>query len=173
MVNLKLISSISILTLVGAFILFLFLPINEPPNTFVENRTVSHKDSIFFKQDTVRYPAKAIVKNLTFVDNKVKIGIASQTYELNFGEIPIEVVVRKTILLKNNEMRPVKVKFAIFGNITPYIELDENYIILEPLESREIEVKLNATTIGEFNGELDVIVKSPKYDFLVPFIEWV
>ena len=112
----------------------------------------------------------ANVTEMKLDEEKVKIGVATQKYELNFGTVPHGVTVRKVIKLRNNEPRPAKIKFKACGSIKPFITFQENDVVLNPSEYREFEVSFNAGRVGNFTGAVDVIIKVPRYDFLIPIM---
>lgn len=156
-----------------SFFTLLFFPLVKKPAEFVSNRTVIHEKALFFLQDTIKYPAECNITPSIEENRTIKMGIATHTYELNFGNVPPNVTVRKIITLENNEPRPVKVKFRVYGDIKPFVSFSEEDVILKPSERREFEVKFDARELGYYTGEIDVIVKAPRYDFILPFLQLV
>jgi len=158
------------LTLV--FLIELF-GVEKEPTTLAVNMSKEQREGIFFETILFRYPAEVLVikqKNLT----KLNIGVSSDTDRFNFGRIILNVtpVVTKFLSVPNNGKRPVKVKIASYGNISRFIKLSENDMIVKPGENPEIRVVLNITgnktSTGYYTGEVDINIKVPKYDFLIP-----
>ncbi|MCK4490977.1 MAG: hypothetical protein KAU03_00020, partial [Candidatus Altiarchaeales archaeon] len=52
------------------------------------------------------------------------------------------------------------------GDIKPLIKIRDEEIILEKNGQREVQIAFNATGVGAYTGEIDVIVKKPRYDML-------
>ncbi len=152
---------------------FICLEETPEPENFVKNKSLEHDEGIFFVKDIVRYPAKGNVTPLMRENRSIRLGIAAETYELNFGSIPQNLTVRKLINLRNNEDVPVKVCVLCYGGIKPLITVDKNNLILKKDEAKEIEIRFNATNIGSYTGEVDVVIKKPKYDPLAYLLPWV
>jgi hypothetical protein len=98
-------------------------------------------------------PLKVVV-NRTGYD----YGIAISSSELDFGEMPIEGVSRKFISVNNAGGYLAFVRFDVEGNISEFIDVSRNNILLSPGEKVLVDVKLNATRYGSYSGTL-VITK--------------
>ena len=61
---------------------------------------------------------------------EMQIGIAVQTYEMDFGVLPVGTGATKYINLTNNEPMPVKISLSVDGSIEPFVEINENNYIL-------------------------------------------
>ena len=67
------------------------------------------------------------------------------------------------------ESKKVKVSFEAYGSISQLLGFSGNGIILLPGESATVKVFLkttNSTQVGNYSGEVDVVIQKPKYDFL-------
>ena len=105
-------------------------------------------------------------------ESKINIGVSSDTDKFNFGRLVFNVTPAssKFLSIPNNDKRAAKINIKSYGNISPFITVDKNNIIVEPGTKGEITVKLNASRLGRYMGEVDIFIKLPKYDFLVPLI---
>jgi len=133
------------------------------PEGFADNESVEQSNGFFIKNQIIRYPAKANVSILNISDKNIKIGVAPQTYELNFGNVPQNITVRKFIQFANNENVPVKVCFVARGSISPLVKSTEGReMILQSQQQREIEITFNSTEVGLYNGEMDIVIRKPE-----------
>jgi hypothetical protein len=141
------------------------------PDDFVDNQSVDHSSGSFLIDDVVRYPAKANVTALNLSDRNIKVGVAAQTYELNFGNVPQNITVRKFINLGNGEKGPVRICVKARGNIGPHVYFNPgDNIILSGGEQKDLEVAFNSTRTDLYSGEIDLIVRKPKYGALEYFL---
>ncbi|MEA3255769.1 MAG: hypothetical protein U9Q22_08055 [Candidatus Altiarchaeota archaeon] len=164
--------SILLILSLGLFIL-ISLDKNPEPEEIIKETGFFHTESTLFLRDIVRYPLRANVTPLRIADNKIKVGVSIETDELNFGVVSENLTVRKFINLKNNDKVPVKMCIPSYGNIKPYILLSKNNFILKEGQALEVEIAFNATKVGIYSGELDVIAIKPKHPFLANFFGWV
>jgi len=141
------------------------------PGDYVDNQSVDHSSGSFLIDDVVRYPAKANVTALNLSDRNIKVGVAAQTYELNFGNVPQNITVRKFINLGNGEKGPVRICVKARGNIGPHVYFNPgDNIILSGGEQKDLEVAFNSTRTDLYSGEIDLIVRKPKYGALDYFL---
>jgi hypothetical protein len=72
------------------------------------------------------------------------------------------------INLANFKEKDAKISFKVYGNISPFVKFNKNDFILHPNENLTVEVSFHAegVKIGNYSGEIDVVVQRPKYDFL-------
>ncbi|RLJ05009.1 MAG: hypothetical protein DRP08_00315 [Candidatus Aenigmatarchaeota archaeon] len=156
-----------------SLLLFLseFFNIEQEPEVLVKNLSIEQRDGIFFKNIVYRYPAEVNVIKL-LDESKINIGVSSDTDKFNFGRLVFNVTPAssKFLSIPNNDKRAAKINIKSYGNISPFITVDKNNIIVEPGTKGEITVKLNASRLGRYVGEVDIFIKLPKYDFLVPLI---
>ncbi len=150
---------VNIFSVFAVLILIIFLPfimVSLPPAVNpVENLTVNSSDIFMLKEEKYYYPMKGMVVEVT--NDTIPIGIAAQTYELNFGRIPLNSTSRK--ILKFNSTVPTKVEFYLSGNITPYIVIPKKLYV----EGEEkLEITFNGTKVGNFTGTLLVRNIIPK-----------
>lgn len=164
--------SLSLILSLGLFIL-ISLDKNPEPEEIINEAGFFHTESTLFLRDIVRYPLRANVTPLRTTDSKIRVGVSIETDELNFGVVSENLTVRKFINLKNNGKVPVKICIPSYGNIKPYIITRKNNFILREGQALEVEIAFNATRIGLYSGELDVIAIKPKHPFLANFLDWV
>ena len=137
-----------------------------------ESRFIESSMGILFLNDITRYPARGNVTSLS--KSRISVGIASQTYELNFGRIPENLTVRKFIDIANNEEVPVKICILKRGSIGPMLRIREDEFVLEEKGEREVELLFNGSEVGSYQGEIDVVVRKPRYwpaRYLLNFLE--
>ena len=164
--------SILLILSLGLFIL-ISLDKNPEPEEIINESGFFHTESTLFLRDIVRYPLRANVTPLRIADSKIKVGVSVETDELNFGVVSENLTVRKFINLKNNDKVPVKMCMPSYGNIKQYVLLSKDNFILKEGQAVEVEIAFNATKVGLYSGELDVIAIKPKHPFLANFLGWV
>ena len=154
-----------IFLIVGIFI-FSSVPLLQP-SEFVTNKTFERKQSLFFNVEINRYPTKVQVMNYT--KEKITVGVNIDPWNLNFGIVPIgKNYASRFVNLYNNNNKTVKVIFKVYGNISNFVTFSKNYFYLKPNESETVQINFNAenATIGIYDGEIDVIVMKPRFNFV-------
>ena len=121
---------------------------------------------LFIGQRVTRYPmmAEAIEPDNT------SLGMAAEE-KFNFGRSPVGSIVRKTLVISNDEPGPVKVKIIPEGSIAPFIELSRNNFLLEG--SADVEVSFHASETGSFYGTLNVEIVKPNNWLSGWLLEWI
>ncbi len=114
-----------------------------------------------FAKNVKQFNMTAEVMNISGKDTK--IGFAAQTYELNFGRLPAAGRSTKFIDISNTYTSPAKLKTELSGNITPFIDVDNEEILLEPQEDAQIRITFNSREIGNYSGNLMITSYMPKY----------
>ena len=159
-------------------ILMLFLLLSNRPKVkggFVTNETVEGSENPFFIYETVRYPSSVEILEKNQNRTGIFVGITGEPWNLNFGVLPRGIDERKFINLANHKEEIYKVEVIAYGNISPMISFDKNNFILHPNEEKKVEVFLNtslSTKTGNFTGEIDVVSKRLKYQFLTQVLGW-
>jgi len=115
-----------------------------------------------FIKDTTHFSMSAQVIKIT--GPETKIGFAAQTDELNFGKIPLGGRSTKFIDVSNQFNYPAKIRLVMSGNITPFVDLSNEEMILGPLETGQISVCFNSREMGNYSGHINIISYLPKYD---------
>lgn len=156
----------------GAYMLSKAAKLPNEPASFVETVTVEDNLGTLFMEKKFRYPTAAVVVPPS-LDKPIRVGIAGQQNELNFGVAPINSSVRKFINLGNSEQLPIKVHILSYGEMAQNINAPQKDFIMESGEEKEIEVAYNCTQIGEFKGEVDVLIRVPRYAPLKYVLSWV
>jgi len=170
--KLRIIIPIIVIVLVVFFLLY-----NRPfvPEEFVTNRTVERSEKTFFIHETIRYPAKIRVTEFESNLSDIKVGIAGETWQLNFGYVPIGMKQRKFFDMANPKETDIKVRINSYGNISPMIEFEKNNFILHKDEMMKVGViiePLKTTQPGNYTGEIDIFIVKPKYPFLSNYLKW-
>jgi hypothetical protein len=169
---------IALLSLVSLLILIVLIPIlinlisnpYKEPKEFVTNKTFVSDSDIFFKYETSKYPSNAEITSSKNLNESITLGFVVDPWNLNFGIVPSgeRNLVKRYIELTNSKNESAKINFKVYGNISPQISFSKNDFILQKNEKISIEVYFhtNDAGIGNYSGEIDVIVKRPKYNFL-------
>ena len=149
-------------------IIFLFIVNQEPnePKEFVNVKTVLNYSNVFFNYKIIRYPSSV---EIIQPQENVNLGIATDPWNLNFGTIPGNgSYVSRYISVTNLKEKYNKIKLKPYGNITNLLNFSKSDFSLNENESIAVGITLNtgSTEIGNYSGEIDVIIKVPKYDFL-------
>jgi|GEM_PF-2408627 len=139
------------IALVAVALLVLFLPVILLPYTVnmksVENLTFESSENFMIKEEKWFYPLKGQV--IPMGNETIPIGIAGQTYEINFGRIPQNSSTRKFINL--NSSNPAKTELYVSGNITPFMIFPQSLYIKG---EEKMEIAFNGTEMGNFTGTL-------------------
>ncbi|MFH1127228.1 MAG: hypothetical protein V1718_03930 [archaeon] len=101
-----------------------------------------------------------------------KIGFAAQTYELNFGRLPLGGRSTKFIDVSNTFKSPVKIKTIIEGNIKQFIDLSDDEILLEPEKNTQLKITFNSLETGNFSGNIKIVTYVPKYNMVNGLVEY-
>jgi hypothetical protein len=155
-----------------AFVIILFIylfiiAIQEPaePTEFVTNKTILNYSNLFFTYKIIKYPTN--VEIVSPLKGNVTLGFVTDPWNLNFGIVPGNgSYVKRFISVTNLKEKYNKIKLKTYGNITLLVNFSKNDFVLN--ESAAIEVNLYTDTaeFGNYSGEIDVIIKVPKYDLL-------
>ncbi len=148
-------------------LILLLSPKNQRREEFVVNMSLEKRSDLFFNYEILRYPSRAEV--IPLKEERMGIGIEVDPWNLNFGSIPAgNNFGKRFISLSNPQAKDVNVRFEVHGNISPFVKFSRNNFMLRAGEKERIEVYFNASSakIGNYSGEIDVIIKVPKYDFL-------
>ena len=120
----------------------------------------------------VNYKLKANVTKLRINNSQLLLGISNDQAEFNFGIVPENISVKKVLNLRNNENSDSIIKISIIGNISDYIKVEEENLILKSKENKQIVVTFNATNIGYYTGNMKIYITVPKYEFLAFLHLW-
>lgn len=159
---------LSILAVLGT----IFLNETPEPGEYVQKITREHTEDFFFEKDIVRHPARGNITYLRVENQTVKVAVSADSHELNFGAILENMTVRKFLNLRNKDVN-VKICVISYGSIKHFINTGNNNFIMKTNESAEIMIEFGGDKIGSYTGEVDVIIKKPKYgllDSLLPFV---
>jgi hypothetical protein len=144
----------------------------EPKKEFVKKMEFEKSEDLLFKYETTKYPSSvAIFPN---VDANMVIGFTVDPWNLDFGIIPTGGNFGKRgLILTNVENKEAKIKLNVYGNITPMVSFSKNDFILNKDENATISVFMkttNTTEVGNYTGEIDVVVSRPKYEIFGDFL---
>ncbi|MEM5829352.1 MAG: hypothetical protein QW040_00065 [Candidatus Aenigmatarchaeota archaeon] len=159
---------------ISIFLILFTLLTNLPyqPKGLVENRTFEKYYDLFFTYEITRYPTSAQVLPAQPNHEKLTLGVVVDPWNLNFGIVPAgKNFVTRFVDLTNLKEKDAKIMVRVYGNISPFVNFTKNNFILKPNENAMIEVKFYAekAEIGNYSGEIDVVVQRPRYDFLYYF----
>jgi len=148
----------------------------QTQSNYVKNETRTKNNNypfgynIFFDEYIIKYPINVTI--IKVMNQSFKVGISSDTDKLNFGKLPLYFSERKNIKINNPTTKPIEIKLKSYGNITEFIHYPDK-LIVNSKTSKLVTIMLNATKLGYYDGELDVIVRSPRYNFLGGIIKWL
>lgn len=166
---------ISIITII--FLLNSLISYNQGPTEFVTNRTFENSTDLFFYYDITKYPTGVEITKAKPQESKLLIGLSVDSWDLGFGILPSGGNFgKRSLILSNTENRDTKINLKVYGNISPMVSFSKNSFILSGNESATIDVfcRTTETTLeGNYTGEIDVVVKSPKYKFMYNFLKWI
>ena len=166
---------ISIITII--FLLNLVISYNSGPMEFVTNRTFENSTDLFFYYGITKYPTNVEITEPEPQESNLLIGISVDLWDLSFGIIPSGGNFgKRSLILTNTQNRDAKVNLKIYGNISPMVNFSKNNFILHTNETVTIDVfcrTIDTTLEGNYTGEIDIIVKYPKYEFLYNFLNWI
>ena len=138
------------------------------PKTLAKNQTLDSYENALFKYEINRYPANAEVSNVSA--KNLSIGFSIDPWNLNFGIVPTDGSYgRRFITLKNSESEDVFIQLRSSGDIVPFVEFNRNDFVLKNGDSAPVEIVFRTkkdTPVGNYGGEIDVIVRQPKYGIL-------
>jgi len=138
----------------------------EEPKDIVNDKVILNYTNVFFDYRIERYPTSV---EITSPSGNVTLGFVTDPWNLKFGIVPGNgSYIRRYINIKNSNEKYDKIKLKVFGNISPLVNFSRNEFVLNENESAVIEVRLktDSAEYGNYSGEIDLIVKVPKYDFL-------
>ena len=158
--------------IVALILLLLLLEYKPQPTEFVTNKTFTTYSDLFFNYEISKYPSRVEIAKAELAKEKITIGLTVDPWNLDFGMIPEgKNFGTRFINLANLKEKDAKISFKVYGNISPFVKFNKNDFILHPNENLTVEVSFHAegAKIGNYSGEIDVIVQRPKYDFLYAF----
>ena len=140
--------------------------IPEDPKVYVKNMTAEDKINYLYKERIVKYPVKAGVMPF-MLNESLKIGISVDKTQLDFGLVTKGLSVNKVLDFKNNDNLPAKVNVVAYGRVKPLVSTPESSFILKNGDKRSITITMNATDVGKYEGEVDIIMRVPTFSPLV------
>jgi hypothetical protein len=160
-----------ILAIAVATIIIVLLNNKSQPE-LVANRTVVTYSDLLFDYEVTKYESKAEVTGIYPSNKNLTLGVVVDPWNMEFGSIPYgDNTDTRFISLENLKEKESKVIFNVYGNISPFVEFNKNDFILHSNEKTMVEASFhaNSSKIGNYSGEIDVMVKTPKYNFLYFF----
>lgn len=154
-----------------AIIRFIITNYFPEPKNFVKNQTFVIYSDLFFVYEITKYSSN--VKVAPEEGQRITLGFVTDPWNLNFGIMPIGSYGTRHLNISNSGKNRVRVFFKVYGNIEQLISFSRNNFILNPGQSAYIDVFLkttNLTKLGNYTGQIDVITKKPKFNFLYLFL---
>ncbi len=170
---------ISIIAIIFLSSLLISYDQRRSPNQteFVNNMTFENSTDLFFYYGTTKYPASVQVRNVKPEDSSIVIGLSVDPWYLGFGIIPSGGNFgKRSLILTNTQDRDTKVNFRVYGNISQMVSFSKDNFVLHSSDSITINVfcrTTGTTPEGNYTGEIDIIVKYPKYEFMYNFLNWI
>jgi len=143
----------------------------QPKEIAIDKSFVTYSD-LLFNYEITRYPSGAEISVIKPSQERFTVGVVVDPWNLKFGIIPAgNNFGTRFIDLSNLKEKEVKVSFKVYGNITPFVKFDKNDFMLQPKENITVKVNFYATSaeVGNYSGEIDVIIQRPQYDFIYNF----
>lgn len=160
------VSAIAFIALV--YVLLTAFQMPSAPRQFVENHTVAYEESIFFTYEINRYSTKVEISNLT--GSNLSIGFSLEPWNLNFGMVPTGGNAGKRFMtLKNTADDEAKIILVAYGSISSLVSFSDNNFILPSGAVKQVDIVLETkkdTSLGNYSGEIDLIVKRPKFSLV-------
>ena len=167
----KIVSLFAILMLVFFVYNIFFMP-SLKSSEAVLNHTVIYDDNLFFTYEINKYPSYVEISNIS--DRNLSIGFSLESSSLNFGVVPTGGNMGKRFLtLTNMQNDTAKMLFRTYGNISDMIKFNDNdfYLEIDVVKPIEIILETNENTpVGYYSGEINLVVKRAKYDFIKWFL---
>ncbi len=154
-----------IIGIIGVIVFALsYLGFSPPEVSYTTSIETDYTENIFFKYSITTFPIKVEVKEVEDLmsNDSVKIGIAGQRNELNFGRIPVGASTTKILEIKNNEKTSAKAKVEVFGPMSSFTVGIDTEKLLPSSKKSEIKIKCEPLSTGNYTGELKVVIISPK-----------
>lgn len=149
-----------------ASLIFAFLP-PSAPEEFVKNSTVVYDENLLFSYEISRYPTSVEISSTQ--GENITLGFSLEPWNLNFGIVPTGGNLGKRfITLQNTAEEPAKVRLIAYGNISQMVDFSDNDFLLLKNAPKPLEIILETkkdTPLGNYSGEIDIIVKRAKYSF--------
>jgi len=107
------------------------------------------------------------IKSIKLIDMKIivgkNIGFDVTPEYLNFGKVIAGSGSTRTLIISNEYNYNVTANIFIFGKIKEYTQISENYIVVEPKETKSISIRVEipkGTEEREIKGKALVIIKT-------------
>ena len=143
------------------------------PKEFVKNITIDTYSNFFYSYEVMRYPTDAEVTDLEEGQERIGVGVVTDPWNLRFGSIPLGSGSSRYLELMNVGEGDAQIIFRAHGNISRYVGFSKNKFVLSPRDNITIKVTFHPTLVsgafGNFTGEIERIVKIPRYDLLYIF----
>jgi len=134
----------------------------------ISNHTVVYDADLFFTYEINRYPTHVEISDIT--EHNISVGFSLEPSSLNFGVVPTGGNSGKRfITLQNTLNTNAKILLDAYGNISSLIHFSDDDFSLSPGVLKDLEIVLETkknTAVGDYSGEIVLVVKRPKYAFL-------
>lgn len=127
--------------------------------------------TIFYKDKEIRFQAKLEIMEME-IENK-ELGISLDSNDLNFGTVPPESKVTKTLDINNTENVPLKVNIRTIGDISSHIWMERNNFVINPGESVKTGIMAYGKEPGYFEGEVILSMRQPRSALLGGITQWL
>ncbi|VVB52449.1 Uncharacterised protein [uncultured archaeon] len=145
----------------------------DVPDSGLVGEDVNQDMSLLYKEKVYRFPANFTVLPSDIGSSKLNIGVATDTASLNFGIVPVGFNVTKTLNITSPESNNAKIFIRVKGNISSQLNPSSDSVNLAPGTKNIVTLVAAGTEIGEYSGEVQVIIKVPRYFFMSPFIPYM
>lgn len=149
-------------------IIFLFIPIVFSQNN-IESITKERRENILLVYNIIKYPTKVEIVD----KNNLNIGISLDEQIIDFGRMSEGMSGKKYINIINDKDYIYKIHLASFGNISKMITFEKNNFLIESNKTLNISISLNASSPGNYTGEIDIFLKRFKYPIFNWLLKWI
>ena len=171
---------IFLFVIVGIFVFLSILYTSSMPKLKqaekIENMTFEKKENLFFTHEIIRYYSKVEVTRFEANTTNRGLGVNVDQNYIGFGNIYQSSSSKKTIQLNNTKTNAYKIRFFAFGNISELIQFEKNDFLIKPGEGigASVDVMTNmGTGVGNYTGEIDVVISIPKNWISKIFQRWI
>lgn len=168
-------NSIAIMAIIAVVLLLAFFvyALDPPRPVFadaIKNKTVARASDFFYDYEINRYPSKAEVGVLNPAETI--IGLDVDPDKLNFGAVPVSGSYSKRTVNLTSRGKDTRIFIDVHGGIKPFVRVDNTGFVLKRDQKVTLGVGFytknnNAyAQIGNYSGEIDIVIQIPKFDFI-------
>jgi hypothetical protein len=133
----------------------------SPRTEYARQMEIELRDWLLFTEEITRYPTRInVTANLT------RLGVSTDIDKIDFGIVPLGVRVRKELSLVNHNPVRVKVRVRVRGPMGEFVHVADEFV-MDPGEARTLMLAAQPTQVGSWEGEIEVVVRKPRWEWLM------